>query len=139
MEKKSTNKNAKIQENIQTESIGSTNIKEKNIKITEIKTVLKNEMNSINAKVDNNINNLNEFDNFLKNYFLENKNNIKKPKDFINYGNIVYRQLNLKEKFILAEYHIKNLYYKFIKIKKKDFYFMNFFFFLYSSFFSLYL
>lgn len=113
IEKNNTNNEEKIDTNIILDNNPFINKNEKNFIIKDKKIEITNETNSINIEFNNNINNLTEFDNFLKNYFIENKNNIKKPKDFINYGNLVYYKLNLKEKFKLAEYHIKNLYYKY--------------------------
>ena len=56
---------------------------------------INNERNKISSNINNDINNIDEFDKIMKNYFLANKDKNIKPKNFINYGNILYNKYNL--------------------------------------------
>ena len=73
--------------------------------------------NDIN-KIIENINNLEDFDKYLKSFFIENKDKKLKAKNFIDYGKTLYnhKKYKLYLKFKLAQYHLKNLYYKYVNI-----------------------
>lgn len=71
--------------------------------------------NDINNIIEN-INNLEDFDKYLKSFFIENKEKKLKAKNLIDFGKGLYnnKKLKLYLKFKMAQYHLKNLYYKYV-------------------------
>lgn len=114
------NNKVHINNKLTSSSETNNNNKEK-INETDSKNTLNSNPLNINKDIINiidNINNLEDFDKYLKSYFIENKDKKLKAKNFIDYVKALYnnKKYKLYLKFKMAQYHLKNLYYKYVNI-----------------------
>ena len=102
-----------------TSSSETNNNNKEKINETDSKNTLNSNPLNINNDIKNiieNINNLEVFDKYLKSYFIENKDKKLKAKNFIDYGKALHnnKKYKLYLKFKMVQYHLKNLYYKYV-------------------------
>ena len=98
--------NSELLKNTLTEKKNLSNISEQNSNSEE------NELINLKDKIFN----IKDFDNELKRYYKDKKRFNCRQRDFVNYGNKLYKKTNCKNYFELPETHLKNFHQK---IKKE--------------------